>query len=89
MTKVLGYNVTYHDANNSYSYDQYDAIIISRSITSYGTVDSLSYATIPILTMHAGTCDEFLLGPDWSSRDLEYIFVIGLTTVFGKIKARV
>lgn len=77
MTKVLDYNVTYHDANNSYSYDQYDAIVISRSITSTGTVDSLSNATIPILTMHAGTCDVFQLGPEnWNSRDLEYLQIL-------------
>ena len=77
MKKILDYNVTYHDANNSYSYDQYDAIVISRSITSTGTVDSLSNATIPILTMHAGTCDEFQLGPEgWSSRDLQYLEIV-------------
>jgi hypothetical protein len=76
MTINLGYNVTYHDANDSYSFDQYDAIVISRFITSTGTVDSLSNATIPILTMHAGTCDEFQLGPNWSSRNLEYLQIL-------------
>ncbi|MFX0121455.1 MAG: carboxypeptidase-like regulatory domain-containing protein [Candidatus Hodarchaeota archaeon] len=61
----LGMSVIYHDANNSYNYSDYDAIIISDSIDEVaipGSVDSLENATIPILTMEPKTWNIFSLG---------------------------
>jgi hypothetical protein len=40
---------------------------------SEGTVETLTDATIPILTMEAGTYDEFQLGSNWNSKQLEYM----------------
>ncbi len=57
-----GITVIIHDDNNSYQTDGYDAVIISDSINEVGRVDSLYDRTIPILTMEAGTFDEFNLG---------------------------
>ena len=51
MISTLNFNVTIHDDTNSYIYDDYDAIVISRTIGESGTVDSLKEASIPILTM--------------------------------------
>ncbi|MFX0207413.1 MAG: carboxypeptidase-like regulatory domain-containing protein, partial [Candidatus Hodarchaeota archaeon] len=76
MTDNLNYSVTYHEANDSYTYENYDAIVISRSIPSEGTVDALSNASVPILTMEAGSYDEFQLGDSWNSKELEYIRVM-------------
>ncbi len=69
MAVVLNYSVTYHDAIPPYSYENYDAIVISSSVGETGTVDSLSDASIPILTMQAGHYDEFQLGDDYSIKD--------------------
>jgi hypothetical protein len=69
MTIVLNYSVTYHEAKDSYSYEDFDAIVISSSVGEAGTVDSLSDAPIPILTMQAGHYDEFQLGDDYSIKD--------------------
>ena len=62
MSINLGFNVVYHTANDSYDYTEYDAIVISKSVAEEGTAETLTNATIPILTMEAGTGDEFSLG---------------------------
>ncbi|MFX1510983.1 MAG: hypothetical protein ACFFCQ_00130 [Promethearchaeota archaeon] len=64
MNSTLNYNVTIHDDDNSYAYDDYDAIVISRTIGESGTVDSLTNASIPILTMESWNYDVFGLGND-------------------------
>ncbi|MHA2203463.1 MAG: hypothetical protein ACW991_07220, partial [Candidatus Hodarchaeales archaeon] len=64
MISTLNFNVTIHDDTNSYSYDDYDAIVISRTIGESGTVDSLKEASIPILTMESWNFDVFQLGND-------------------------
>ncbi|MFX0184761.1 MAG: carboxypeptidase-like regulatory domain-containing protein, partial [Candidatus Hodarchaeota archaeon] len=62
MNNSLNYGITLHDDNNSYQYEGYDAIVISQTILETDTVDSLTNASIPILSMEAGTYDEFKLG---------------------------
>ncbi|MFX0084925.1 MAG: carboxypeptidase-like regulatory domain-containing protein, partial [Candidatus Hodarchaeota archaeon] len=62
MISVLNFNVTVHDDDNSYSYDDYDAIVISRTIGELGTVDSLANASIPVFTMECYNYDIFQLG---------------------------
>ncbi len=62
MTVDLGFNVTYHTANDSYNINSYDVVVISRSVAEEGTVETLSTASIPILTMEPGHGDDFGLG---------------------------
>ncbi|MFX0209936.1 MAG: hypothetical protein ACFFDT_28405, partial [Candidatus Hodarchaeota archaeon] len=62
LTSNLSYKVTYHDYNNSYDYSNYDAVIISDSISGSVNVTSLENASIPILTMGKDTWSVFNLG---------------------------
>ncbi|MFX0050521.1 MAG: hypothetical protein ACFE8U_04425 [Candidatus Hermodarchaeota archaeon] len=62
LTSNLSCNVTYHNANNSYDYSSFDAIIISDSISGSADVASLENASIPILTMEQETWSVFNLG---------------------------
>lgn len=71
----LGFSVTYHDANNSYDYSEYDAIIISDSISGSEDVTSLENASIPILTMGKDTWDVFHLGNGRASRQQQDIWI--------------
>jgi len=57
----LGYNITIHEDNDSYDYQNYDAIVISRSIVTPININSIVNAPIPILIMNAGTCELFNL----------------------------
>ncbi len=79
MVSILNFNVTLHDDDNSYSYDDYDAIVISRTIGESGTVDSLANAPIPIITMECYNYDVFQLGSGRGS-DLEYDRIYLLNT---------
>ncbi|MHA2027940.1 MAG: hypothetical protein ACW99Q_01005, partial [Candidatus Kariarchaeaceae archaeon] len=66
MSTNLSYNVVYHSANNSYNYSEFDAIVISISVTNDIMIASLGNAPIPILTMAPSHYDEFSLGTgDW------------------------
>jgi len=76
LTNNLSYTVDYHDDNNSFNYQNYDAILISRSILEIDTVDSLYKAEIPILTMEAGTETEFQLGSGFGTTVLSSIYII-------------
>lgn len=58
----FSYSVTSHDANGSYNYTSYDAIVISDSIPDSSSVASLVNATIPILSMEVFTFDLFGFG---------------------------
>jgi len=71
----LGFSVIYHDANNSYNYSEYDAIIISDSIFESGDVASLGNAAIPILTMEPETWDIFHLGSGSALRQQQDIWI--------------
>ncbi len=79
MTLGLNYSVTYHEAKDVYSYENYDAIVISSSVGEADTVDSLSDASIPILTMQPGHFDEFQLGDDYSIKDTNRYWVYNNT----------
>ncbi|MFX0088103.1 MAG: hypothetical protein ACFFAU_20790, partial [Candidatus Hodarchaeota archaeon] len=72
----LNYTVILHDANDSYNYTNFDAIVISRSIDESGTVDSLYNAPIPILTMEAGTYDEFHLATSVAPENSDELFIL-------------
>ncbi|WP_455464107.1 hypothetical protein, partial [Candidatus Hodarchaeum mangrovi] len=75
MTTVLDYNVTYRTSKGPYIYDNFDVIVISSSVAEAGTVDSLSNAPIPILTMQAGHYDEFKLGSSYSIKDTSKFYI--------------
>lgn len=60
MNLTLNYSVMCHDDNDSYSYENYDAIVISDSI-AVDQVSSLENATIPILIMESFTYNVFHL----------------------------
>ncbi|MHA2164856.1 MAG: hypothetical protein ACXAAT_03235, partial [Candidatus Hodarchaeales archaeon] len=62
MSINLSYNVIYHSANNSYDYSNFDAIVISISVTNDAMIAALGNAPIPILTMAPSHYDEFSLG---------------------------
>ncbi len=79
MRDTLNYNVTCHTANASYSYEGYDAIVISNSVSESGTVDSLISAPIPIMTMQAGHCDEFQLGSQYSIKGATQLYILNNT----------
>ncbi|MFX0172238.1 MAG: carboxypeptidase-like regulatory domain-containing protein, partial [Candidatus Hodarchaeota archaeon] len=94
LTTNLSYLVTYHDADNSYDYSNYDAIIISDSISGSVDVTSLENASIPILTMGKDTWSVFNLGTGratssqqelWIDNTSHYITnqsILGLTSVY-------
>ncbi len=67
---TLRFNVTCHDDNNSYSFEGYDAIIISDSI-AVDQISSLANAKIPILIMESFTWPDFRIasgrGSVWGS----------------------
>ncbi|MFX0124595.1 MAG: hypothetical protein ACFFAE_13265 [Candidatus Hodarchaeota archaeon] len=73
INKTLRFNVTLHDDNNSYSYEGYDAIVISDSSLA-GEVSSLANASIPILIMEPFTYSDFRLatGRGSSSGETDY-----------------
>ncbi|NHJ02924.1 MAG: hypothetical protein EAX86_12380 [Candidatus Heimdallarchaeota archaeon] len=76
MSTTLNYNVTYHDANNSYQYGNFDAIVISSSVgEAAATISSLINAEIPILTMQGGHYDEFKLGDFYSIKDTSKFYI--------------
>ena len=75
MNKTLNYNVVCHEYNDSYSYENFDAIVISSSVGEESTVDSLSNAQIPIFTMQAGHNNEFQLGDDFSIKDSDKFYI--------------
>ncbi|MHA2104097.1 MAG: hypothetical protein ACW981_11780 [Candidatus Hodarchaeales archaeon] len=59
---ALGIEVTTHSDDNSYSISNFDAVVISQSIVEQSAVDTLSNASIPILTMESFNYQEFRLG---------------------------
>jgi hypothetical protein len=75
LTTNLSCLVTYHDANNSYDYSSYDAIIISDSIFGSGNVASLENASIPILTMEKETYNVFNLGAGRASASQQDLWI--------------
>ncbi|PWI47025.1 hypothetical protein CEE45_13710 [Candidatus Heimdallarchaeota archaeon B3_Heim] len=75
MNKSLNYNVVCHESNDSYSYENFDAIVISSSVGEESTVDSLSNVPIPIFTMQAGHNNEFQLGDDFSIKDSDKFYI--------------
>ncbi len=79
MTSNLNFTVSIHDDDNSYTYEDYDAIVISRTIGESGTVDSLINASIPIFTMECYNYDVFQLG-NGRSYDSEYERIYILNT---------
>ncbi|MFX1506919.1 MAG: carboxypeptidase-like regulatory domain-containing protein, partial [Promethearchaeota archaeon] len=60
VNETLGFNVTLHDDNNSYTYTGYDAIVISDSI-AVDQVNSLVNESIPVLIMESFTYTDFQL----------------------------
>jgi hypothetical protein len=79
MNSSLNYDVTCHTSNNSYSYEGYDAIVISNSVSESGTVDSLTDAPIPIMTMQAGHYDDFQLGSQFSRKTATDLYILNDT----------
>ncbi|MHA1974292.1 MAG: hypothetical protein ACTSW1_14935 [Candidatus Hodarchaeales archaeon] len=77
LVNNLSYGVVYHDDNNSYqNYQDYDAILISKSIKEADTVDSLYRSEIPILIMEAGTEVEFQMGSGFGTNILDPLYII-------------
>ncbi|MFX0052478.1 MAG: carboxypeptidase-like regulatory domain-containing protein, partial [Candidatus Hermodarchaeota archaeon] len=65
LNLTLNYEVVLHDDNGSYSYSNFDAILISGTVVEEGSpsfIDSLYTAPIPILTFEHGNYNEFELG---------------------------
>ncbi|MFX1517761.1 MAG: carboxypeptidase-like regulatory domain-containing protein, partial [Promethearchaeota archaeon] len=60
INKTLGFNITLHDDNNSYSLAGFDAVVISDSVIA-GYVSSLANESIPILIMESFTWSDFRL----------------------------
>ncbi|MFX1516689.1 MAG: hypothetical protein ACFFC6_10290 [Promethearchaeota archaeon] len=75
MKGSLDFNVTYQYDNNSYTTENYDAIVISGSINDTN-VQELATVSIPILTMAAETYNEFNLGKRTSTPFLNDSFFI-------------
>ncbi|MHA2245664.1 MAG: carboxypeptidase-like regulatory domain-containing protein [Candidatus Hodarchaeales archaeon] len=72
---TLKFNVTCHDDNNSYSYEGYDAIIISDSI-NVDQVSSLNNASIPILIMESFTFSVFRIASGRGSANGDSLFIL-------------
>ncbi|MFX0181864.1 MAG: hypothetical protein ACFE95_02180 [Candidatus Hodarchaeota archaeon] len=65
LNLTLNYEVVLHDDNGSYSYSNFDAIVISGTVVEEGSpsfIESLYTAPIPILTLEHGNYNEFELG---------------------------
>ncbi|MFX0205339.1 MAG: carboxypeptidase-like regulatory domain-containing protein [Candidatus Hodarchaeota archaeon] len=75
LTTNLSYTVTYHDYNNSYNYSNYDAIVISDSISGSVNITSLENVSIPILTMEKETWDVFNLGTGKGSSSQQNLWI--------------
>ncbi|MFX0184225.1 MAG: carboxypeptidase-like regulatory domain-containing protein [Candidatus Hodarchaeota archaeon] len=75
LTTNLSCLVTYHNANNSYDYSSYDAIVISDSISGSADVASLGNVSIPILTMKKDNWDIFNFGTGKASTSQQELWI--------------
>lgn len=75
MNSTLNYTVTYHDSNDSYSYEGYDAIVISDSI-DVDQVSSLANASIPILIMESFTYSVFRIASGRGSTNDDSLYIL-------------